>query len=209
MTHVLTLLFATTLLLGACGGTATDATDEEAPGPAASAPARQPREIPSGTTLTVELGETISAASSQAGQTFSARIAQPVVVNGETLIPAGAQAQGRVLEATESGRVRGVAVIQLTMTSVSVGGRSVDLSTGPFEARADTSRGEDAATIGVGTGVGAAVGAILGGGDGAALGAAIGGGGGTAVVLTTRGDDIELPAGTAVNFVLNQAVELP
>jgi hypothetical protein len=101
-----------------------------------------------------------------------------------------------------------VATIQLTLTSVSVNGQSVDLATGPFEARADTSRGEDAATIGIGAGIGAAVGAALGGGKGAATGAAIGGGGGTAAVLATRGDDIQLPAGTAVVFRLSQEAQV-
>lgn len=208
----LSLLFAMTLILAACSGEAVDATESDTESGTeaveASTPARQPRVIPSGTTLVFETGETLSASSGQAGQTFSARLANAVVVNGETLIPAGAQAEGRVLEATESGRVSGVATIQLTMTRVMVNGGDVEISTSPFSAQAETTRSEDATKIGVGAGIGAAIGAALGGGGGAAKGAAIGGGAGTAVVLTTRGDDVVLEAGTAIGFVLDQAVEL-
>jgi hypothetical protein len=208
-------LVSLTLVLAGCSGDAgageADAAGSaDAGSPAATAPpARAPRAIPAGTTLTFEIGQTLSASGSQAGQTFPARLAQAVVVGGETLIPAGAAAEGRVLEAAESGRVSGVATIQLTMTTITLGGQTVDIATAPFEARAETSRTEDAVTIGAGTGIGAAIGGILGGGDGAALGAAIGGGGGTAVVLSTRGDNIELPSGTAVNFVLSNAAQLP
>jgi hypothetical protein len=209
-----TLMVAALLVLAGCGdgtGAAEDeagTAGESAGGAAAQAPAPQSRIIPTGTTLAVELGQTLSAANSEAGQTFTGRIANAVVVDGQTLIPAGAEAEGRILEASESGRVSGVATIQLTLTSVSVGGQSVELATGPFEARAETSRTEDATRIGIGAGIGAAIGAIAGGGDGAALGAAIGGGGGTAVVLATRGDDIELPSGTAINFILSQNAQV-
>jgi hypothetical protein len=214
MSKMWNVLLVTGLALGGCSAD-TGPTEDGETGAGTSntttsaAPQRAPRQIPSGTTLTFAIGQTVSASGSQSGQTFVASLAQPVVVNGETVIPAGAAAEGRILEATQSGRVRGVAEIALTMTGVTVQGRMVDISTAPFEARAETSRTEDAATIGVGAGVGAALGGILGGGDGAALGAAIGGGGGTAVVLSTRGDDLELPSGTAVNFVLSQTVDLP
>lgn len=206
--RTLSLLFAMTLILAGCSGEAIDATEGDTEAGETSTPARQPRVIPSGTTLVFETGETLSASSGQAGQTFTARLVDAVVVNGETVIPAGARAEGRVLEATESGRVSGVASIQLTMTRVTVNGQEVDVSTAPFSAQAETSRTEDATKIGVGAGIGAALGAALGGGGGAAKGAAIGGGAGTAVVLTTRGDDLVLPSGTAIGFVLNQAVEL-
>lgn len=187
----------------AVGGTAAGETG----GAAITEPSRV--EIPSGTTVVFELVDGLSAAGNDAGQTFSARVAEDVVVNGDTLVRAGAMAEGRILEATESGRVQGVAEIALQMSSISVGGNAVPISTETFEARAETSRTEDATTIGAGAGIGAAIGGILGGGDGAALGAAIGGGGGTAVVLSTRGDDIELPSGTRINFVLSGTVMLP
>src|SRR5437899_4160486 len=51
---------------------------------------------------------------------------------------------------------------------------------------------------------GGAVGALAGRGAGAARGAAIGGGIGLARALFTRGDEINLPAGTQVEMVLQR-----
>jgi hypothetical protein len=164
--------------------------------------------IPAGTSLTFTLGETISTETSESGDTFTATLADAVVIDGRELIPAGATATGQIAEAVESGRVRGRASIRLTISEVEHDGDSYDLETSEYHAVAEASTGEDAATIGAGAGIGAAVGAVLGGGDGAAKGAAIGGGGGTAVVLATTGDDIELPAGTRITFVLSEAVEI-
>src|SRR5512133_2066040 len=48
--------------------------------------APQPMVIPSGTVLTVRLGETLSSKQSQPGQTFSATVAEPVEVEGQTVI---------------------------------------------------------------------------------------------------------------------------
>ena len=52
------------------------------------------------------------------------------------------------------------------------------------------------------------IGGILGGGSGAAKGAAIGGGAGTAVVLSTKGDEVRIPAGTPVTIKLTAPLTL-
>jgi hypothetical protein len=71
---------------------------------------------------------------------------------------------------------------------------------------AQTSRRDDAAKVGIATGIGAAVGAIAGGGKGAAIGAATGAGAGTGVVLATRGDAAEIASETVLNFQLTSPV---
>jgi hypothetical protein len=165
-------------------------------------------EVPAGTALTFAIAETLSTSSNESGDPFTATLSAPLVVDGRELIPSGARATGRVTEATESGRVRGRASIQLVIEEIEHGGEIYELSTDAYHAVAEATKGEDAATIGAGAGIGAAVGAVLGGGDGAAQGAAIGGGGGTAVVLATRGDEIEIAAGSRIPFVLNEAVSV-
>ena len=62
--------------------------------------------------------------------------------------------------------------------------------------------------MGAGAAIGAAIGAIAGGGKGAAIGAAAGGGAGTAAVLATKGDHIKLDSEQKVNFVLKQDVKV-
>jgi hypothetical protein len=164
--------------------------------------------VPSGTELIVEISTTISAADSSANDPFQGVLGAPVQVDGATVFTEGSPVSGRVVSARESGRVEGVARIELTLSSVETGGQSYPISSAPFVAEAATERTGDAQRIGVGAGLGALIGAAIGGGDGAAIGAAIGGGAGTAVVLTDRGDDVVLPAETAIRFLLDEPVSV-
>src|SRR5579872_4325061 len=66
---------------------------------AASKPVPQTITIPAGTVITVRLGETLSSKDSSAGQGFSATVAEPVVVEGKTVIERGASARGTVVDA--------------------------------------------------------------------------------------------------------------
>ena len=67
---------------------------------------------------------------------------------------------------------------------------------------------EDAAKIGIPAGAGAVIGGIVGGKKGAAIGATVGGGAGTAVVLSTSGEEVELPRGTTLTLPVEQAIEV-
>ena len=73
---------------------------------------------------------------------------------------------------------------------------------------AEGTRKRDAAEIGGGAAAGAVIGGIIGGGDGAAKGAAIGGGAGTGVVLSTRGKEVVVPAGTDVSTKLTEPLTI-
>src|SRR5581483_9044197 len=62
-------------------------------------------EIPVGTAINVRLQSSLSSGTSQAGQSFDAVIDQPIVVNGRTIVPSGAEATGRVVAADPGGRL--------------------------------------------------------------------------------------------------------
>jgi hypothetical protein len=64
------------------------------------------------------------------------------------------------------------------------------------------------AKVGAVTAIGAAIGAIAGGGKGAAIGAATGGAAGTGGVLATRGKSTTLPSETRISFRLRNAVTI-
>lgn len=223
------------VVAGACTGTPeaedqTAATPEEtsaaasadkatapAPAPAAprSAPAPAPAPapprvvaIPAGTTLSVILSTALSSASNKAGDTFTGNLAEPVVVNGKTVLAKGTSVAGKVVAAEGSGRVSGKATMSLTLTSATVGGKTISLNTNNLSAEAESTKGRDAAVIGGGAGVGAAIGAIAGGKKGAAIGAAVGGGAGTGTVLATKGKEVEFAAESRLDFVLDQDAKL-
>jgi hypothetical protein len=206
-------------------GAAADNTAANAPSAgtpaAAKAPAAKPADaapkpvaprtftVPNGTAITVFLNDPISTGKNKTGETFTARVADPVVVNGETIIERGATVKGKILEAEESGRVKGKANIRMELTSIVAGEKSYPISTGDFSEEAASSTKRDAGLIAGGGGLGAAIGAIAGGGKGAVKGAVIGGAAGTGAVLATKGKEVELGTETKLTFPLQKAAELP
>ena len=126
------------------------------------------------------------------------------------LAPAGSRVEGVVSSVDEGGRVKGRASLALRLVSITTAdGRTVACQTGSYAVLARATKKKDALKIGIGAGVGAAIGAIAGGGKGAAIGSATGGGAGTGVVLATRGDPAVVPAETQIRFALTAPVEFP
>jgi predicted small lipoprotein YifL len=165
--------------------------------------------VPAGTKLRVALLDAVSSDKSQAGDQFMASLTEPIVVNGKTVLAKGTRVRGRVVEATESGRVKGRASLELTLIEiVRDGGKTITISTRPYTAVAESTKKRDAEIVGGAAGVGAAIGAIAGGGKGAAIGAAVGGGAGTGTVLATKGKDIRYGPEHVITFSLANPIEL-
>jgi len=186
-----------------------------APAPAAAAPARpKPSvpttvQVPEGTELTVVLIDSISTGKNQAGDQFMASLADPIVVEGRTVVARGTKVQGRIVDAEGSGRVKGKANIRLVLTSIMDAGKTYPIVTKPFVAEAESSTKRDAGLIAGGAGLGAAIGAIAGGKGGAAKGAIIGGAAGTGGVLATKGKEVEFDSETKLKFTLEKEAQLP
>jgi hypothetical protein len=177
--------------------------------PAAKAAALKERlTIPAGTVLNVLLVDGLSTDTNSAGDHFLASLAEPVVVDGNTLLPKGMKIRGRVIEVEDSGRVKGLASIRLALTDIMQGNKMIAITTDTFTASADSSTKRDAGIIAGGAGVGAAIGAIAGGKKGAAIGAIAGGGAGTGAVLATKGKEIRYPPETALSFTLANSVQM-
>jgi hypothetical protein len=158
--------------------------------------------LPAGTSLPLELTTAVSSETAQIEQPVSARLRQSVMVDGVTVLPAGAVVNGEVVDVDRPGRVQGRARLGLRFTSVTIDGRREELRTNPVMFEGEQSKGEDATKIGAGAGIGAVIGGIFGGGDGAAKGAAVGGAAGTGVVLSTRGKEVRLGPGADVSIRL-------
>jgi len=165
-------------------------------------PAPRVVSVPEGTVLAVRLVDSINTAQSKPGDTFRATVSSPVTVGDEVVIPQGADVEGQIVNATSAGHFAGQSTLALTLTRLRMGGKSYALQTSQYS-RQGSSRGKrTAATVGGGAGLGAIIGGIAGGGKGAAIGAAVGAGAGTGVQAATKGQQIELPSETVVNFSL-------
>jgi len=175
---------------------------------AAEKPKAEPIVVPAGTALTVRLGQSLSSKTSQVGQTFSASVTNPVVVGGNTVIPAGASASGTVTDAKPLGRFKGGAVLAVKLTSVTINGADQPIQTSAVT-QTEKGKGKRTAVLaGGGAGLGAIVGALAGGGKGAAIGAVAGAGAGGAGAAFTGNKDIVLPAESALTFTLSQPLEV-
>ncbi len=165
--------------------------------------------IPAGTLLSVRLAETLSTEKNSTGDAFSATLDQPLVIDGFAIAERGARVRGKILESDRAGRIKGVAMLAVGLTSLhTADGQDVELATERFVKEGPTSRGDDAKKVGVGAAIGAAIGAIAGGGKGAAIGAGVGGAAGAGTVAATRGKASELPVETRLTFRLQEPVKL-
>jgi len=172
------------------------------------APAVQTVTIPADTMLTVAMIDAVGTDTNKAGDMFSASLAEPVVVNGKTVLPKGMKVRGRIETLEEPGRVKGKASISLVLTQLVRNGKTYAIATHPFTAQAESETKKNALKVGGGAALGALVGAIAGGKKGAAVGAAVGGGAGTTAVLVTKGSQMRIDSETKINFILKDDIDI-
>ena len=199
---------------GAPSGTSTPGPDYQqsyAPPPqATSAPGYGPAgiEVPGGTQLVVRLIDGVNSDRDNLGQTYRASIDQPVVVNGQTVIPRGSDTIATLIDAKKSGKIEGKTVLTLDLKSVTVNGRSYDIVTTGVPQASGSRGARSAKVIGGATALGAIIGAAAGGGKGAAIGAGSGAAVGTATEVMTSGQKVKVPPETRLTFTLQNPIDL-
>jgi hypothetical protein len=180
--------------------------------------------IPEGTQITLELNDHLSTKLSKEGDIFTAIVTAPVYVSERLVIPKGSLVTGNVSRVIRPGRFKGKAVMNLFFQSVRIPGKGevpivatlsrVDTPGGDVEVLAEnrvqgtSSKGRDAGRVAGPTLGGAGIGGIAGGGKGAAIGAGIGAAVGLGTVFTTRGKDLEVRRGSAMEIRLDRPVHI-
>jgi hypothetical protein len=165
--------------------------------------------LPAGTELTTRLVDSLNSKDNKAGDSFEATLDKPVVVDGKTVIPKGADVTGKVTKTVPSGRLKQRAELWVTLTEIKVGGKAYEISTSTTGQKEGSKATRDVVFIGGGAGAGAAIGGIAGGGKGAAIGAAIGAAAGTAGAMATGKKEIAFPSETVLRFRLEQELSIP
>jgi len=163
-------------------------------------------ELPAGTQLTVRMIDSVDSDVSRTGDTFRASIDEPVMVNGQAVISRGADVVARLVDDQKSGKIQGRTVLKLVLTSVSVNGRPVEISTQDVIKESSSRGARSAKVIGGTTALGAIIGGIAGGGRGAAIGAGSGAAVGTGAQEVTKGQRVRISSETRLVFTLSYSV---
>jgi len=178
--------------------------------------------LPTGTAVKMKLETTLATFSSKAGDPFSARVTEPVVMDGKTVIPIGTTIEGRVTKANEPRRIAGKPTIGIfpenmvlpngdkfmlnaSLVDTNIG-RGTDVNNeGQFKGNGVD--GKDLTEIGLGTGGGMLIGGLAGGGKGFLIGGTIGA---TVTVAHWLGKhrSAMLPAGTELVMELNRPMTM-
>ncbi len=165
-------------------------------------------DLPSGTNIRVRLDQDLGSKISQAGDSFTATVSDDIIVNGQTVIPKGARADGTVIDARPLGRFKGGASLSVRLERVTTNWGSYPVATSTLQ-KAEQGKGKRSAEfIGGGAGIGALIGGLAGGGKGALIGGLLGAGGGTAGSAFTGNKQILLPAETLLTFTLDHSVHI-
>jgi hypothetical protein len=164
-------------------------------------------QIPTGTPITVRMIDAVDSHVARLGQTFHANVDEPVLINGQTVIPRGADAVAKLVEDKQSGKFEGRTILTLALTDITINGQMIDTTTGDVS-KASSSRGaRTAKVVGGATALGAIVGALAGGGRGAAIGAASGAAVGGGAEVLTKGQQVKIPSETRLTFTLQQPIQ--
>jgi len=195
-------------------------TATSAPADPATAASRQ-IVVPAGTQVLLNLKSPITTKSAHVGDGVYCQTSFPVTLDNIAVIPAGTYVKGQIAEVKRAGRIKGRAQILFHFTTlIFPNGYTIDLpgslgnepgaqdhtvSDKEGTVTANSQKGKDAGTVAKAGATGAVIGAVA---SGTPKGAGIGGLAGAAIglgeVLFTRGQDVRIEQGTALEMVLER-----
>jgi hypothetical protein len=200
--------------------------DSQAQGVSPSAPSKEPRghslmerdevaktspsvTIPAGTRILVRTIDSIDSTRDRVGYRFQASLEQALWIDGNMVVPKGADVYGRLDESKETGTFAGRSQLKLQLTGIVVNGQTLPLVTGEYEVSGKSKTESTAKRTVGGAAIGSIIGALAGGGKGAAIGAGAGAGVGVGSEIITKGEQVNIPSETLLDFTLQQSVTIP
>src|SRR6202007_3402468 len=143
------------------------------------------------------------------GYRFTATLETNLQAEDTVIAPRGTTVYGRLANAASSGRMKGSSELALELTDIDINGTAYPLLTSTYEIKGKGEGGNTAKKVIGGAGLGALIGGLAGGGKGAGIGALAGAGAGTAVAASKKGQQLQIPSETLLEFRIQQPVSLP
>lgn len=164
--------------------------------------------VPAGTPVHFKLNRTINTATAKPGQSVSAELTAPIVINGTTVARAGAPAVVHISNVEASGRIGGSASLNFSLSSITLAnGQTVAVRSSHYTREGKAHAKHNATVITGGAILGALAGQAIGGNrDATAKGAAIGAGVGIAGAAATGKFDFEVGTGSRFRLTLRSPI---
>jgi hypothetical protein len=169
-------------------------------------PPNQTCVIPAHTRIRVRLAQTLDTRFTRPGGAFAATLDEEIVVGDRVVVPKGTPFRGAVVASKRSGRLRGRALLEITLRSFRLDGVTYHLATAPDSRVSGSHKKRNLALMGGGPAAGAGIGALAGGGAGALIGAGVGAAAGTTTAFVTGRKNVKLPVETPMVFALRSSV---
>jgi hypothetical protein len=176
------------------------------PAPPPAPPQPQQVTVPAGTVVFVRMADGLDTSTAYTGQLFTATLSTNLAANGSVVAFAGTTVYGQVVEANSAGRAAGKSQLKLQLTQIVIHGNAIPIMTDVFDSEGKSSGRRSMRRLFGGAGLGAAIGAIAGN---AGMGAAIGALSGAVASGVQKGDQVQIPSETQLDFTLQQPVLLP
>lgn len=162
--------------------------------------------LPAGARIRLRLLEALDTRRDRPSDRFTASLVEPLVVDNRVMVPVGTVFTGRVVTSKPSGRLKGRAVLAMSLESFELNGQNYSVHSNNSARVSKGHKKHNFLWIGGGSGGGAAIGAIAGGGAGALIGAGAGAAAGTVGSAVTGKRNVYLPVETPLTFTLKEPV---
>jgi hypothetical protein len=165
--------------------------------------------VPAGTRILIRTVDPIDSSKQKAGFRFTANLETNLQYDNVVVARRGTPVYGVLATASSAGKMKGSSELGLELTDIVINGTSYPLMTSTYEIEGKGEGSNTAKKVFGGAGLGALIGGLAGGGKGAGIGALAGAGAGTAVAATKKGQQLQIPSESLLEFRLEQPVTLP
>jgi hypothetical protein len=162
--------------------------------------------VPAGTSLLVRMIDSVDSSKNAVGSRFAASLETNILLGGKIVAPAGTIVYGQLVQAKRANRMIGKSELQLQLTNIVISGAACPIFSSDYQISGKSSGARTTKRVLGGTGLAASIVAIAGNvGMGAVIGAVVR----TTAAVAQKGEKVNIPSETLLEFRLQEPASLP